>query len=109
MVLEHTLKALTFFHSLDVIHSDVKPGNTLLNLDPDVDFDTDDDESVQLHLKVVDFGSCLVADPARCSHITQSTLRHDMRHVTTMAFRAPEIVGLGHHDVFFVRFGFHQC
>ena len=73
MVFEQSLKALLFLHSLDVIHTDIKTANVLVLLNTGAHVLTGDSASSPLHLKLADFGSCLVADPLRRTHINQQT------------------------------------
>ena len=94
-IFQQSLKSLSFLHAVDVIHCDVKPDNFLVK----VDFgDQTDDSTVdehgpaRLHLKLADFGSSMVADPARRHRITKATLEREMNYITTMNYRAPEIV-----------------
>ena len=87
-VFEQSLKAVRFVHNLGVIHTDIKTPNLLVKWDPDAL------GRAPLHLRLADFGSCLVADPLRRFHIDPLTrrFRHEMRQITTPAFRSPEIV-----------------
>ena len=89
MAFEQSLKALTFLHSLDVIHTDIKSPNMLVQWNTDAPSLTCEStslfENLPLHLKLAGFGTCLVADPRRRSHINAITrsFRHEMRHITT--------------------------
>ena len=94
MVFEQSLKALLFLHSVDVIHTDIKTANVLVLLNTGAHVLTCDSASSPLHLKLADFGSCLVVDPKRRPHINAQSrsFRHEMRNITTVPYRAPEIV-----------------
>ena len=87
-VLEQSLQAVRFLDDLGVIHTDIKTPNVL------VKWEAGAFGCGPLHLRLADFGNCVVADPLRRPHIDASTqrFRHEMRHITTFPYRAPEIV-----------------
>ena len=97
---QQCLQALQFLHHLELVHADFKPSNILVIGELDDGPDCGSLAAQPWHVKLSDLGSCVCVDHQRRPHIPQCAVlknevenfRRAMRLITTMPYRAPEIV-----------------